>query len=106
VYTLNNHGDPEMKQKLDENLFIACASYSGFLVFGVIFSPMIILVTLLLLESKLRGQEHVILVPISMLFGMYTWLLGFRIRVTEDLFKYRDGLWRWHTCPLLVKLKT
>ncbi|HQB16009.1 MAG TPA: hypothetical protein PLT00_04765 [Verrucomicrobiota bacterium] len=50
------------------------------------------------LNGKLRGQEHLIFVPLLLLLPTYGWLLGFKIRITAKTFEYRNGLWRWQSC--------
>ncbi len=75
------------------------ASKSGFFVFGCLFLPICALYLLLLAEGKLRGQEYAALMPWCLLVGVYGWLLGFKVSITRDRINYRDGLWRWHSCP-------
>jgi hypothetical protein len=77
----------------------ARASRSSFLVFGGLFLPHCVLFLLLLAKGKLRGQEYTVLLPWCLLVGACAWLLGFKISITPDRIDYRDGLWRWHSCP-------
>jgi len=83
--------------------FNARASRAGYIVFGVIYGSILLIPVYAFFCGNMKCSSSdlpFILVPLSMLFGMYAWLLGFKIRITPDQFEYRDGLWRWHSCPL------
>jgi hypothetical protein len=81
-----------------DSTFCVRASYSGYIVFGVLLLPTCFLYLWLLGVGKLQGQEHVVFVPWAILLPFYIWLAGFKIRITSETFEYRDGLWRWHCC--------
>jgi hypothetical protein len=88
---MSNHTDVEFRVR---------ASRAGYIVFGAIYSPMFLAYIYGFLNGRAGNAASAILIPLALLLGTYAWLLGFKIRITPDQFEYRDGLWRWHTCPL------
>lgn len=88
-----------MKTHVDR-IFSARASRAGYIVFGIIYFPMFLAYIYGFFNGRSGNAKSSILIPFALLLGTYTWLLGFRIRITSDRFEYRDGLWQWHRCPL------
>jgi hypothetical protein len=87
-----------MNENQSPVIFHAHASPVGYIVFGVLYLPICALYLLILFMGKMHGKEYSVLFPWLLLAPTYLWLGGFKIRITETTFEYRDGLWRWHSC--------
>ncbi|MCS7091723.1 MAG: hypothetical protein NZM03_13530 [Limisphaera sp.] len=87
-----------MKKNNRPVVFHARASGAGYIVFGLLYSPIIAIFLFILFSGKLRGQEYVAFLPWLLLISTYVWLLGFRITITDTTFEYRDGFWRSRSC--------
>jgi len=85
-------------RELSVTNFSATASRAGFIVFGALFSPIILLYLYGLIIGRLRGQEFAGILPLMLLFSTCLWLLGFKIIISANAIKYRNGLWRWRSC--------
>jgi hypothetical protein len=82
----------------DPVVFQARASRGGYIVFGVLYFPMVAAMLVAFARGRLQGQEYILLLPLLLLVPTYLPLLAFKIKITTEYFEYRDGLWRVHRC--------
>lgn len=78
----------------------ARASYSGYIVFGVMWIPIALLFVFVAVSRNQYGALAGTAIAFSIWLGFALWLAGFRIVIANGKFRYRDGLYRWHECQL------